>query len=120
VRREEAAQARGERGLGAFSVSPQYAEMHPEMLFLLRQVSRMNPSRPKDFLTAPRISPTAPQPRGDNHKRLAESGIPLLFIVGEYDAITPPDMIEMCSRLVPQSRFYEVKGSGHSAYWEKP
>jgi 3-oxoadipate enol-lactonase len=119
-RREEAAAARGSRGLGAFSVAPGFAEANPERMFLLREISRMNPSRPKDFLTAPRISTTAPQPRGDNHKRLAEAGIPLLFVVGEHDAITPPDMIEMCSRLVPGSRFYEVKGSGHSAYWEKP
>jgi 3-oxoadipate enol-lactonase len=119
-RREEAASARGDRGLGAFSVAPGYAEANPESYFLLRQVSRMNPSRPKDFLSAPRIGTTTPAPRGDNHERLASTGIPALFIVGEHDAITPPDMIEMCSKLVPGSRFYEVMGSGHSAYWEKP
>ena len=29
-------------------------------------------------------------------------------------------MIEMCHKLVEGSRYYMVRGSGHSAYFEKP
>ena len=119
-RRAEAAAARGDRGLGAFSVAESYKHEHPERYFLLRQISRMNPSRPRDFLTAPVLRPASPPPTGSNHDRLAATGVPVFYIVGEHDAICPPDMIEMCHRLVADSKYYMVRGSGHSAYYEKP
>jgi 3-oxoadipate enol-lactonase len=119
-RRAEAAAARGDRGLGAFSVAESYRKEHADLFFLLRQISRMNPSRPRDFLTAPVLRPASPPPTGSNHERLAATGVPVLYIVGEHDAITPPDMIEMCHQLVEDSRYYMVRGSGHSAYYEKP
>jgi len=120
-RREEAAAARGDKGLGAFSVSPRFREEHPHLYFLLRQISRMNPPRPRDFLGPPNPPPPAPgQPRRPPmHERLAAARVPVLFLVGEHDMITPPDMIEMCHRLVPGSRYHLVRDSGHSAYWEK-
>ena len=54
------------------------------------------------------------------YERLKQAGVPVFFIVGEYDMITPADMIEMCHCLVPGSRYHLVRDSGHSAYWEKP
>jgi pimeloyl-ACP methyl ester carboxylesterase len=119
-RRAEAAAARGDRGLGAFSVAEPFRHEHPEMYFLLRQISRMNPSRPRDFLTAPVLRPASPPPTGSNHDRLAATGVPVFYVVGEHDAICPPDMIEMCHKLVERSRYHMVRGSGHSAYFEKP
>ena len=124
ARREEAAAARGERGLGAFSVHPSFREQHPHLYFLLRQISRLNPSRPRDFLHPPgQVQPPPPPPgsppRLPVHERLNAAGLPVLFLVGEHDKITPPDLIEMCHGLVPSSRYHVVRGSGHSAYWEK-
>ncbi len=121
ARRSEAATARGDRGLGAFAVRPAFRKETPHLYFLLQQISRMNPSRPRDFLYP--ASPPPPQPgqppRATVQERLATAGIPVLFLVGEHDAITPPDLIEMCHRLLPGSRYHVVSGSGHSAYFEK-
>jgi 3-oxoadipate enol-lactonase len=112
----EAREARGGKGLGAFSVAAAFKKEQPHLDFLLRQISRLNPPRPADFLTsAPR-----PGPRRPIHERLVETGIPVLYLVGEYDAITPPPLIEICHRLVPGSRYEVVPRSGHSAYFEKP
>lgn len=122
LRREEAAAARGDRGLGAFSVRPGYQDEDPASYFLLRQISRLNPPRPRDFLgpvNPPPVQPGQP-PRIPMYERLSAAGIPVFFIVGEHDAICPPDMIEMCHSLVAGSRYHLVRDSGHSAYWEKP
>jgi 3-oxoadipate enol-lactonase len=122
MRREEAQDARGGRGLGAFSVAPGFELTNPESYFLLRQVSRLNPPRPRDFLGAVNPPPVQPgdPPRIPIYQRLSEIGLPVLYIVGEHDAICPPDLIEMCHGLIPGSHYYMVCGSGHSAYWEKP
>lgn len=121
-RRDTAEAARGGKGLGAFSVHPSYRHMNPAGYFLLRQISRMNPSRPRDFLGPPNPPPPAPgdPPRRSMRERLTEAGVPVLYLVGEHDMITPADLIEMCHRLIPGSRYHVSRGSGHSVYWEKP
>lgn len=53
-------------------------------------------------------------------QRLRDTGIPVLFLVGEHDMITPADLLRMCHELLPNSRYYMAEGSGHSVYWEKP
>ena len=121
-RRDQAEAARGGKGLGAFSVRPAYKEEDPHGYFLLRQISRMNPPRPQDFLGPPNPPPPQPgdPPRIPMHQRLREAGTPVLYLVGEHDMITPPDLIEMCHRLLPGSRYHLARDSGHSVYWEKP
>jgi 3-oxoadipate enol-lactonase len=121
-RRDEAEAAREGRGLGAFSVHPPYKERDPQGYFLLRQISRMNPSRPRDFLGPPNPPPPPPDapPRIPMHERLRETGTPVLYLVGEHDMITPADLIEMCHALLPGSRYHIARESGHSVYWEKP
>ena len=52
--------------------------------------------------------------------RASEIGTPLLFVVGEHDMITSPEMIREAQGLIAGSAFYEVKGAGHSAYFEAP
>jgi pimeloyl-ACP methyl ester carboxylesterase len=122
LRRDGAEAARDGKGLGAFSVHPAYKESDPGGYFLLRQISRMNPSRPRDFLGPP----NPPPPPADSparipmHERLREAGTPVLYLVGEHDMITPADLIYMCHGLVPGSRYHVALGSGHSVYWEKP
>jgi 3-oxoadipate enol-lactonase len=118
-RQDQAAATRGDRGLGAFSVAREYREKYPEGYFLLRQVSRLNPPRRRDFLSMANPS-GPPPPQSTVHQRLNTSGVPVLYIVGEHDMITPPAVIEGCHQLVANSRYYLVRGSGHSAYWEKP
>jgi pimeloyl-ACP methyl ester carboxylesterase len=115
---QTAAAARGGRGLGNFSVADSFRDERPGLYFLLRQISRLNPSRPADFLRTP--PPAERQPRGNIAERLTATGVPILFLVGEHDAITPPDLIEMCHKRVAGSGFHRLLGSGHSAYFEKP
>jgi 3-oxoadipate enol-lactonase len=84
------------------------------MDFLYRSIAKLNPPRPGDFL--------APIPgyRGSSAERLAAAGFPILFLVGEHDAITPAPVIERCHRAVPGSRFVQINDSGHSTYFERP
>ena len=115
---QAAAGARGGRGLGAFTVADSFKRERPDLYFLLRQISRLNPPRPADFLH-PAQPPVDPRPRGNVAERLLATGLPIMYLVGEFDAITPPGLIEMCHRLLPGSRYHVFRGSGHSAYFEK-
>ncbi len=103
----------GRQPLMRRAVSPGLKERAPHLDFLYRSIARLNPSRPKDFL--------APLPgyRGSSAERLAAAGFPLLFLVGEHDAITPPAIIERCHLAVPGSRYQVIADSGHSAYFER-
>ncbi len=103
----------GQMPLGRKSVSPQLKERAAALEFLYRGINKLNPPRPKDFL-AP-----VPGHRGSSAQRLAESGMRIMFLVGDHDAVTPPDIIEGCHRAVPGSRFAVIPNSGHSTYFEQ-
>ncbi len=96
------------------AVAPAFRDDAPDRDFLYRSISRLNPPRARDFL-----APVAGY-RGSSAQRLAEAGFPILFLVGEHDAITPPPIIERCHRAVPGSRFAVIDGAGHSSYFERP
>jgi 3-oxoadipate enol-lactonase len=104
----------GQKTLMQRAVAPELRTRAPDMHFLYRSIARLNPPRPKDFL--------APIPgyRGSSADRLAQAEFPLLFLVGEHDAITPPVVIERCHRAVPGSQFAVIPDAGHSAYFEQP
>ncbi len=113
-RQDEAAKARGPGGLAPHSLAESFKRERRDLHFLYQAISRLNPPRPGDFLALP------PGFRGSTAERLAGSGIPILYLVGEHDAITPPDMVEMCHALVAGSRFHVIPGAGHSTYFERP
>jgi 3-oxoadipate enol-lactonase len=104
----------GQLPLGKKSVSPQMKERAANMEFLYRSIGRLNPPRPKDFL-----APIAGY-KGSSAQRLSESGMRIMFLVGEQDAVTPPDIIEGCHNAVPGSEFVVIPDSGHSTYFEQP
>jgi 3-oxoadipate enol-lactonase len=114
ARQDSAAAARGPGGLGPHSVAPSFKVERPDLWFLYQAIGRLNPPRPTDFLALPAGF------RGSTAERLAASGVPVLYLVGAEDAVTPPDMIEMCHRLVTGSRYAVIPGAGHSTYFEKP
>jgi pimeloyl-ACP methyl ester carboxylesterase len=95
------------------AISPRLERERPELAYLYRLIARHNPPRPKDFL-AP-----IPNYRGSSAEFLAGLGIPILFLVGSEDTITPPDVVRMCHEAVPGSQYDEVEGAGHSAYFER-
>lgn len=96
------------------AISPALRERAAAMEFLYRAIARLNPPRPKDFL-----SPIAGY-TGSSAERLANAGFPILFVVGRQDTITPPDVIKRCHRAVAGSQWTVIEDSGHSAYFEQP
>ena len=103
----------GRHTLAQRSFSPRLKKERPDLAYLYRQIGRMNPPRPKDFL--------APIPGyiGSSAKRLGELQIPILYLVGEEDTITPPQIVKMSHQEVPGSQFDVIPGAGHSAYFAK-
>lgn len=93
---------------------PRYVEANPRMAFLYRQINQLNPKRPADFLAL------QPGYRGTFSPFLAESGVPILFLVGEHDAITPPHIVQRAAALVPHAQYRVIPQAGHSAYFERP
>ena len=98
------------------TLDPAFVAANPTLTFLYREIQRLNPPRPADFL-AP--LPTA-NPRGTSADRLRESGIPVQFLVGANDRIVPAAAIEACHRGIPHSRFAVIPDAGHSIYFEQP
>lgn len=96
------------------AVAPDLRKRSPEMDFLYRSIARLNPPRPSDFL-APIVGY-----KGSSADRLAAADFPILFLVGDGDAITPPDVIRRCHIAVAGSQFVEIEDSGHSTYFERP
>ena len=104
----------GSLPLGKRSLSPQLRERAEAREFLYRSIGRLNPPRAKDFL--------APIPgyRGSSAERLSQADFPVLFLVGDHDAVTPPHIIEACHRATPGSQLAVIAESGHSTYFEQP
>jgi 3-oxoadipate enol-lactonase len=96
------------------ALAPGYGARQPAMEFLYREIRRLNPPRPADFL-APRPGWTG----GSFSQVLVNSGVPIQFMAGEFDAITPAHIVERAA-LLAQARFVRIPNSGHSAYFEKP
>jgi 3-oxoadipate enol-lactonase len=103
----------GRLSLARRAVSPRLRRERPDLAHLYRLLGKLNPPRPRDFL--------APIPgfRGSSAGALAALHIPILFLVGEEDAITPPEIVRLAHQQVPGSQFDVIAGAGHSAYFER-
>ena len=96
--------------VGTRALSPGFRKRNPELANLYLQISSTNPPRP---------SATAQSP-GPDVGQLAGITAPALFIVGEVDEMTPPQVVEAGARYVPGARVTRVREAGHSVYFEKP
>lgn len=58
----------------------------------------------------------------ETHEPADAAGIrcPVLCLVGERDPLIPPAVVRGLADLLPDARFVEVPGSGHSPYFEDP
>lgn len=92
-----------------------FAEREPALAARYEEVRRINPPRPADFLA---MRPGA-GPLGSTAPRLRDSGLPLLWLVGGHDRVAPPELVRISHELTPGSRYCEVAGAGHSAYFER-
>jgi pimeloyl-ACP methyl ester carboxylesterase len=103
----------GQLSLARRAVSPRLRKERPDLAHLYRLIGRLNPARPKEFL--------APIPgyRGSSSEALTKLGIPILFLVGEEDAVTPAEFIKLAHQQVPGSQYDVIPEAGHSAYFER-
>lgn len=111
---DELKDERGEGGLREHALAPGFEESNPGLAVLYRQLNALNPPRPKGLLGRPPATY-----RGSTHEMLANLRVPVLYIVGEHDMITSPAMIREAQGLIPGAAFHEVKGAGHSCYFER-
>ena len=118
ARKQELEAAGGTAGsLLSRALDEGFAQRDPARALLYRQVRSINPPRARDFLAPP---PEMRNYRGSTAERIVESGVPVLWVVGERDRVVPPELVRISHELTPGSRYYEVAGAGHSAYFECP
>lgn len=84
-------------------------DREPERAFLYLEIASFN------SVTLRTVKGQSPRWSPD---KLAATGVPVLFVVGEFDVICPPSFIRVMHEAVPQSRFEMIPGVGHSAYFE--
>ena len=99
------------------ALAPGYREAEPAMQYLYHRIRALNPSRPRDFL-AP--SPRLVNYRGSTAQRLRDSGLQIMWMIGEHDRVIPAQLIRISHDLTPGSRYHEVAEAGHSSYFERP
>jgi pimeloyl-ACP methyl ester carboxylesterase len=112
---DELRDERGDASLREYALAKEFEVERPDLALLYRQVNAMNPPRPKGLLGRPPATY-----RGSMHEILGGLGAPVLFVVGEHDLITSPALIRESQSLLPGSEYYEIRGAGHSAYFERP
>lgn len=110
---DELQDERGDGGLRDHALAPDFEERNPALALLYRQINALNPKRPKGFLGRP-----PPTYRGSMHEPLASLAAPILFLVGEHDMITSPELIRQAQGLVAGAEYHQIAGAGHSAYFE--
>ncbi|MEO8539676.1 MAG: alpha/beta hydrolase [bacterium] len=111
---DELKEERGDGGLREHALAPGFEEANPALAVLYRQLNAVNPPRPKGLLGRPPSTY-----RGSTHEMIGNLGVPVLYIVGEHDMITSPEMIREAQGLISGAEYYEVKGAGHSCYFER-
>ncbi|MCS7294227.1 MAG: alpha/beta fold hydrolase [Chloroflexota bacterium] len=112
---QAAARARRGSSLREYALARGFAERAPGLAALYQLLNALNPPRPRGLL-----GPPPPSYRGSMHEAITRLGVPVLFVVGEFDEITPPEVIRAAAELVPGSEVAVIDGAGHSAYFERP
>jgi 3-oxoadipate enol-lactonase len=111
---DELRDERGDGGLREHALAPGFESENPGLAFLYRQINALNPARPRGMLGRP-----PPTYRGSTHGLIASLGVPVLYLVGEHDLITSPEMIREAQGLIPGAAFHQVDAAGHSCYFER-
>ncbi|MGE0597945.1 MAG: alpha/beta fold hydrolase [Dehalococcoidia bacterium] len=95
-----------------WALGPKYRQRNPAGAFLYQQIADLNPPRDTSFLAV-----AEPEVTTDQLQSLA---VPILWLVGEDDALMPPAMMRAAHQLTPSSRLVVVPECGHSVYFEAP
>lgn len=111
---DELRDERGDASLREHALAPGFEAENPGLALLYRQINALNPPRPRGMLGRP-----PPSYRGSTHELIARLRVPVLYIVGEHDLITSPEMIREAHGLISGAEFLEIKAAGHSCYFER-
>ncbi|WP_274363055.1 alpha/beta fold hydrolase [Paenibacillus thermotolerans] len=95
-------------------LSPATPEANPE---LVKRVERMMLSASREGIASAALGMAE---RADSTGMLPQVGVPALIIVGEDDAITPPETAKAMAEAIPGARLRTVAGGGHLANLEQP
>lgn len=93
----------------AACTAPDFARRRPDLAFLLESIVRGNPRRdgPRGLDAYHQMVATPPAD-------LTGWRVPTLFVVGEHDALTVPDLIKATAAAVPGARVITITDAGHS------
>lgn len=91
-----------------------FMKEQPGLTFLFQQISGLNPPRGEDGVVA-----GFRREDSTNAADLAGWNTPTLLIVGDEDAIFPPEVIKDVHKVIPGSRMEIVRGAAHSTHYEK-
>jgi pimeloyl-ACP methyl ester carboxylesterase len=58
--------------------------------------------------------------RPDRTGELPAIKVPALVVVGDADAITPPDEAEVTAKAIPSAKLETIRGAGHMSPMEQP
>ena len=97
------------------SLSNDFVEAKPHESFLHRQIMRLNPKHPSNFLAVP-----SHLIGYSTHERLEALNIPIMFIVGMKDILVAPGTVEVAASLVSGAILVKMPHVGHSTYYEDP
>jgi 3-oxoadipate enol-lactonase len=98
------------------AVAPDFFDRHPERAVLYQQLGGFGDPNLADVLpslVATRLDAAA----------LARLACPVLFVVGEVDALFPPELIAASAKQLPphcRARVATIPRAGHSPYFEQP
>ena len=98
----------------ARSLAASFILEQPTLTFLYQQIGNLNPERGEDG-----VIPGFRREDGPGEAAFADWRVPTLLVVGEEDAIFPPNVIRETQKVIPGSRLEVVPGSAHSAHFEQ-
>jgi pimeloyl-ACP methyl ester carboxylesterase len=108
------ASARGDQTSGVHpAAGERMAREQPALHFLYREIEALNGvdrAAVLSGLIALRTTPPA---------ALAVLSMPVLCVVGEEDAVIPPDSVAILASRIPGARLVRVPAAGHSVYFER-
>jgi pimeloyl-ACP methyl ester carboxylesterase len=95
-------------------IAPETMSHHPEVVDTLRHIAV--DQTPAAIIGALR----AMRDRPDSTPVLATISVPVLVIVGEKDAITPPSLAESLASRIRGAKLVRIEGAGHLSNLERP
>ena len=98
----------------ARSLAAGFIAEQPSLTFLYQQIQALNPERGEDGVIS-----GFRREDGRQAADFANWQTPTLLIVGDQDAIFPPEVIAEVQKTIPGSRMEVIPGAAHSAHFEQ-